>query len=149
MAGSTGYQVNKLGFKITTFANIQQPDCDWQFKSTRPARPGIKVENALPFVKIRPVRMAVEHCSKFARHWVQVERTQVVEHVYVAAANENDIGFSRADAYRSHIGQSPGKQQVEPAGQHVFQGERIIHADLGGEFVPHACDRLQVDLARG
>jgi hypothetical protein len=91
--------VNKLGFKITTFANIQQPGCDWQFKSTRPARPGIKVENALPFVKIRPMRMAVEHCSKFARHWVQVERTQVVEHVHIAVANENDIGFRQLAAW--------------------------------------------------
>ncbi len=44
------------------------------------------------------MRVAMEHGCKLSRSWIKVERLQVVKHVDVAAANENDICFGQLAA---------------------------------------------------
>jgi hypothetical protein len=98
-APSTKRKRDDLRLKLAIIANCQQPDRDRQIKPPRPARSRIEVEHAFSLVEIWHVRMAEEHGGKPSGHRVKVQRVQVVEHVHIPAAGEDDVRFRQLAAW--------------------------------------------------
>src|ERR1039458_4738344 len=150
----SGGEWDNLRFEFTILVHRQQPHRNRQPKPPRAAGAGIEVEHALAAVEVGHVRVAEEHGGELSGGGVQVERVEVVEHVDVAAAEEENLRLRKlaARAVAVHIAADGGDRsdlaQILENGRlaHVAQVQNALDAgEGGGDFGAEEAVRIADD----
>ena len=87
--------------------NMKQRNRDGQFESAGPCTARVHIEDAVPFLNRRPVRVATNNCTKAGRRRVQVKLLEIVKDIQGEVLDLDELRFAEFTGPLAFVDVSP------------------------------------------